>query len=221
MSPRTRAITVSRSWLTFGSTSTADPRKLRAKLGLLWEYGFSLLCAFAPLPPHGVERRIRFHADRKPTGRASISLRFRSSSSGVRCSSISAVPPLGLPGSLWERGGNPLAADRRTGAAVMARRGSHHHGQPVPGRRHRRAGSSPAGVGDRGRNGPVRARVACPRPALKCGKRFLVMWLGLMGSEDHADLALKAAHHVLRTFDRSDCHLRSSEMVEDWPRCAR
>jgi glycosyltransferase involved in cell wall biosynthesis len=57
-------------------------------------------------------------------------------------------------------------------------------------------------------NGPVLARTARrePRRDLKEGRRFLVCWLGLMGPQDHVVLAVEAAHHLLHTLGRDDCH---------------
>jgi glycosyltransferase involved in cell wall biosynthesis len=56
-------------------------------------------------------------------------------------------------------------------------------------------------------NGPVLSSVGPrpPRPDLKQGRRFLVCWLGLMGPQDHVDLALLAVHHLVHTLGRDDC----------------
>jgi glycosyltransferase involved in cell wall biosynthesis len=56
-------------------------------------------------------------------------------------------------------------------------------------------------------NGPVLASTAPrpPRPDLKEGRRFLICWVGLMGPQDHVDLALLAAHYVIHTLGRNDC----------------
>jgi glycosyltransferase involved in cell wall biosynthesis len=53
-------------------------------------------------------------------------------------------------------------------------------------------------------NGPRARRSAVPRDELKAGKRFLVLWLGLMGPQDHAELVLDAAQHVTKTLGCSD-----------------
>src|SRR6266542_3434264 len=44
-----------------------------------------------------------------------------------------------------------------------------------------------------------------PRPDIKNGKRFLACWVGLMGPQDHVDLALAAVHHLVHTLGRDDC----------------
>jgi glycosyltransferase involved in cell wall biosynthesis len=54
-------------------------------------------------------------------------------------------------------------------------------------------------------NGPHRNRVAHARPELKRGRQFLLMWLGKMGPQDHVDLALAAAQHIVQTLGRTDC----------------
>jgi glycosyltransferase involved in cell wall biosynthesis len=56
-------------------------------------------------------------------------------------------------------------------------------------------------------NGPVLSRTG-PRPPrldIKNGKRFLACWVGLMGPQDHVDLALSAVHHLVNTLGRDDC----------------
>lgn len=56
-------------------------------------------------------------------------------------------------------------------------------------------------------NGPVLSRTT-PRPPrldIKNGRRFLACWVGLMGPQDHVDLALSAIHHVVHTLARDDC----------------
>jgi glycosyltransferase involved in cell wall biosynthesis len=70
-----------------------------------------------------------------------------------------------------------------------------------------RGGLAPASVTVVG-NGPELGRTA-PRPGrpeLKEGRPFLVCWLGLMGAQDHVDLALHAAHHLVHELGRRDCH---------------
>lgn len=70
-----------------------------------------------------------------------------------------------------------------------------------------RGGVSPDAVTVVG-NGPVLSRTA-PRPPwlnAKNGRRFLACWLGVMGAQDHVDLALWAVHHLVHTLGRDDCH---------------
>jgi glycosyltransferase involved in cell wall biosynthesis len=56
-------------------------------------------------------------------------------------------------------------------------------------------------------NGPVLSRTTSrpPRPDLKQGRRFLVCWVGLMGPQDHVDLALRAVDHLVHVLGRDDC----------------
>jgi glycosyltransferase involved in cell wall biosynthesis len=58
-------------------------------------------------------------------------------------------------------------------------------------------------------NGPVLARVhqhSVPRPELKCGRRYLCCWLGVMGPQDHVELALRAVAELVNVRNRRDCH---------------
>ena len=80
-----------------------------------------------------------------------------------------------------------------------------------------RGDKSPASVTVVG-NGPRGDRVPTPCPELKHGRRFLVMWLGLMGPQDHVDLALEATRHVIDTFHRVDCHFAFVGDGEELPR---
>jgi glycosyltransferase involved in cell wall biosynthesis len=56
-------------------------------------------------------------------------------------------------------------------------------------------------------NGPVLSRTTSrsPRPDLKQGRRFLACWVGLMGPQDHVDLALRAIDHLVHVRGRDDC----------------
>jgi glycosyltransferase involved in cell wall biosynthesis len=57
-------------------------------------------------------------------------------------------------------------------------------------------------------NGPDLASVT-PRPhrdELKNGRRFMACWVGLMGPQDHVDLALGAIDELVHHLDRTDCH---------------
>lgn len=70
-------------------------------------------------------------------------------------------------------------------------------------------GSLPEGAVTIVGNGPRLSRTS-PRPRrvdLKRNRRFLVCWLGLIGPQDRADLALWAVHHLVHTLRRTDCHL--------------
>jgi glycosyltransferase involved in cell wall biosynthesis len=56
-------------------------------------------------------------------------------------------------------------------------------------------------------NGPVLARTAprSSRPELRRGRRYLACWLGVMGAQDHVDLALRAVHELIHARGRTDC----------------
>jgi glycosyltransferase involved in cell wall biosynthesis len=45
-----------------------------------------------------------------------------------------------------------------------------------------------------------------PDPSLKCGKRYLVCYLGVMGPQDGTDIFVKAAHHIVRQRGFTDVH---------------
>jgi glycosyltransferase involved in cell wall biosynthesis len=45
-----------------------------------------------------------------------------------------------------------------------------------------------------------------PRGELRHGRRFLCLWVGLMGPQDRLDLALRAVGHLVREIGRTDCH---------------
>ncbi|MGH9088741.1 MAG: glycosyltransferase family 4 protein [Acidimicrobiales bacterium] len=51
---------------------------------------------------------------------------------------------------------------------------------------------------------PGRMQAGPPRPALRRGRQYLVVYLGVMGPQDGVDLALRAADHVVHRLGRSD-----------------
>jgi glycosyltransferase involved in cell wall biosynthesis len=57
-------------------------------------------------------------------------------------------------------------------------------------------------------NGPTLESVGSrpPRPELKDGKRFLICWVGLMGPQDHVELALEMVQYFVYSLRREDCH---------------
>lgn len=57
-------------------------------------------------------------------------------------------------------------------------------------------------------NGPRLKRTAKrpKRVELRRGRRYLACWIGLMGPQDHVDLALRAIHHLVHEMGRQDCH---------------
>jgi glycosyltransferase involved in cell wall biosynthesis len=83
-----------------------------------------------------------------------------------------------------------------------------------------RRGRLPAGsVGVVG-NGPVLSRTSPrpPRPDIKNGRRFLACWVGMMGPQDHVDLALSAVHHLVHSLGRDDCqfaYIGDGEMLPE------
>lgn len=58
------------------------------------------------------------------------------------------------------------------------------------------------------RNGPdpERMRVLAPVPALKCGRRYLVGYVGTMGSQDGVEYLIGAAQHIITDMGRADVH---------------
>lgn len=56
------------------------------------------------------------------------------------------------------------------------------------------------------RSGPDlnRFQRVAPNPALKRGKRYLAVYLGVMGPQDGVDYLIRAVEHVVRTFGRQD-----------------
>ncbi|WP_445167254.1 glycosyltransferase [Mycolicibacterium sp. Dal123E01] len=58
------------------------------------------------------------------------------------------------------------------------------------------------------RSGPMleRLKVLPPKPELRCGKPFLVGYVGVMGKQEGIDLLLQAVKHVVGDMDRHDVH---------------
>ncbi len=58
------------------------------------------------------------------------------------------------------------------------------------------------------RSGPSleRMRIMPPRPELRCGRRYLVGYVGVMGPQEGIDLLLRAARHIVYTRGRTDVH---------------
>jgi len=58
------------------------------------------------------------------------------------------------------------------------------------------------------RSGPSleRMKQVAPVPALKCGKKYLVGYVGVMGPQEGIHLLLRAVKHVVRTLKRTDIH---------------
>jgi len=58
------------------------------------------------------------------------------------------------------------------------------------------------------RSGPKldRLKLGPPVEALKCGRRFMVGYVGVMGKQEGIDLLLQAAAHILKNMRRNDIH---------------
>ena len=58
------------------------------------------------------------------------------------------------------------------------------------------------------RSGPSleRMKITPPVPALKCGRRFLVGYVGVMGVQEGLDYLLQAARHIVHDLKRDDVH---------------
>jgi len=58
------------------------------------------------------------------------------------------------------------------------------------------------------RSGPSveRLKIGPPDPALRCGRRFLVGYVGVMGRQEGIDLLLRAVRHIVHKAKRSDIH---------------
>ncbi|WP_422742549.1 glycosyltransferase family 4 protein [Mycobacterium sp. WMMD1722] len=59
------------------------------------------------------------------------------------------------------------------------------------------------------RSGPMleRLKMVPPKPELKCGKRYLVGYVGVMGKQEGIDLLLLAVKHIVEVMDRHDIHV--------------
>lgn len=58
------------------------------------------------------------------------------------------------------------------------------------------------------RSGPSleRLRIGPGNPALKCGRRYLVGYVGVMGKQEGIDYLLRAVHHIVVNLGRRDVH---------------
>lgn len=58
------------------------------------------------------------------------------------------------------------------------------------------------------RSGPKldRLRILPPKPELKCGKKYMVGYVGVMGAQEGIDLLLQSAQHLIKNMGRSDVH---------------
>lgn len=70
------------------------------------------------------------------------------------------------------------------------------------------------------RSGPLASRFQRvePDPALKRGRNYLGVYLGVMGAQDGVNYLLRAIHHVVHTFGFHDCHfalIGSGDMYPD------
>jgi len=51
-----------------------------------------------------------------------------------------------------------------------------------------------------------RLRILPPKPELKCGRRYLVGYVGVMGRQEGIDYLLRAVQHIVRNRGRADVH---------------
>ncbi len=58
------------------------------------------------------------------------------------------------------------------------------------------------------RSGPKldRLRILPAKPELKCGKKFMVGYVGVMGAQEGIDLLLQSAQHLIKNMGRTDVH---------------
>jgi glycosyltransferase involved in cell wall biosynthesis len=75
------------------------------------------------------------------------------------------------------------------------------------------------------RSGPKldRLKIVPPVPALKCGRTFLVGYVGVMGKQEGLDLLLEAARHLVQEMGRTDVHfglVGSGTSLEEMKRLA-
>ena len=58
------------------------------------------------------------------------------------------------------------------------------------------------------RSGPKldRLRILPPKPELKCGKQFMVGYVGVMGAQEGIDLLLQCARYLIQDMGRNDVH---------------
>jgi len=58
------------------------------------------------------------------------------------------------------------------------------------------------------RSGPKleRMRIVPAKPELRCGRRYLVGYVGVMGRQEGIDLLLQAAEHIIKRLGRNDVH---------------
>jgi glycosyltransferase involved in cell wall biosynthesis len=182
------------------------PREATSKIGFLWEYGYSLLAAFALCLRASVEHGFDFmQIGNPPDAQFLLALPFRLFGRVLIVDQRDLSPEVyrdrygtdrgalwrllcGLERRSWRAADHVITVNASLQQTIMQRGAVPREAVTIVG------------------NGPCSDRTAPERPELKCGKRFLVMWLGLMGPQDHADLAIHAAHHIVRTFGRTECH---------------
>src|SRR5262245_55915437 len=181
------------------------PAEATSKLGFFWEYGASLVAAFFLCVRAAIEHGFDvIQVGNPPDAHFLLALPFRVARTAVVVDQRDLSPEV-----YTERYGTDQGAlfrvlcflerwSWRTADHIITVNSS------LKRTVEKRGGRSAATVTVVG-NGPYRNRVASARDELRRDKQFLVMWLGLMGPQDHADLALLAARHVVQTFGRKDC----------------
>lgn len=194
------------------------PAEAESKLGFLWEYGFSLAASFVLCLRAAARGRFDvMQIGNPPDAQFLLALPF----TPFGCSLIVDQRDLS-PEVYADRYGNTDGVLYRVICLLerLAWKSADHvitvNGSLVKTvvERGRKPEASVTIVG----NGPRRDRIAKPSPELKEGRRHMVVWLGLMGPQDHADLALDAAQHVVNTFGRTDCQFVFIGDGEELPR---
>ncbi len=194
------------------------PAETASKIGFLWEYGFSLAASFVLClraaargrfdvmqignPP---DAQFLLAAPFKPFGcslivdQRDLSPEVYADRYGRTDGFLYRVICL-LERSAWKTADHVITVNASLVDTVVERGGLPSESVTVVG------------------NGPHRDRTGAPRPALKEGRQFMAVWLGLMGPQDHADLALEAAQHVVNTFGQNDCRFVFIGDGEELPR---
>ena len=197
------------------------PAETASKIGFLWEYGFCLLASFVLCLRAAARGRFDvMQVGNPPDAQFLLALPFRPFGCKLVVDQRDLSPEVftdrygksegllfwvirKLERLSWKSADHVVTVNNSLADTVVERGGLSRTSVTVVG------------------NGPRRDRAADPRPEFKHGRKFLVMWLGLMGPQDHADLALEAAHHVVTTFGRDDCHFVFVGEGEELPRLRR
>ena len=183
------------------------PRERSGALGFLYEYGYSLLAASALALREFATRRFgAVQCGHPPDLYVLLALPFKLARRRFVVDQRDLSPELFTARYGRDRGLLPWLL------RVLERRAwrlADHVvcvNEPLRATVIRRGGLPPGAVTVVG-NGPVLARTVgrAPRPELRQGRRHLACWLGVMGAQDHVDLALRAVHELVHATGRTDC----------------